>query len=235
LTVSIQPYYTSASYKFHNLTLHLMTLEIPEVVINRLPVYARALTALAARGESVVSSQALGQLLDVTPAQIRKDLSYFGRFGKHGRGYNVHGLLAKLREILGIDRQWHVCLVGVGRLGQAIAEYGGFGPQGFEIVAAFDANLHVVGSSVGGVLVRHSDDLDAYLKSTRVDVGIVAVPAPMAQSVVDQLVDAGIKAILNYAPITAHVPDDVVIRHIDPVLSMQSMTFYIKQRESADK
>jgi len=113
-----------------------MTLEIPEVVINRLPVYARALTALAARGESVVSSQALGQLLDVTPAQIRKDLSYFGRFGKQGRGYNVHGLLAKLREILGIDRQWHVCLVGVGRLGQAIAEYGGFGPQGFEIVAA---------------------------------------------------------------------------------------------------
>ena len=103
-----------------------MALEIPEVVINRLPVYARALSDLAARGETVVSSQALGEILDVTPAQIRKDLSYFGRFGKQGRGYNVHGLLAKLREILGIDRQWHVCLVGVGRLGQAIAEYGGF-------------------------------------------------------------------------------------------------------------
>jgi len=208
-----------------------MTLEIPEVVINRLPVYARALAELAANGDAVVSSQALGELLDVTPAQIRKDLSYFGRFGKQGRGYNVHGLLAKLREILGIDRQWRVCLVGVGRLGQAIAEYGGFGPQGFEITAAFDSNLHLVGSTVGGVLVRHSDDLDDYLRQTRVDIGIVAVPAAMAQAVVDRLVEAGIHAILNYAPITAHVPPDVVIRHIDPVLAMQSMTFYIKRGE----
>lgn len=208
-----------------------MTLEIPEVVINRLPVYARALAELAANGDAVVSSQALGELLDVTPAQIRKDLSYFGRFGKQGRGYNVHGLLAKLREILGIDRQWRVCLVGVGRLGQAIAEYGGFGPQGFEIAAAFDSNLHLVGSTVGGVLVRHSDDLDDYLGQTRVDIGIVAVPGAMAQAVVDRLVRAGIRAILNYAPITAHVPPDVVIRHIDPVLAMQSMTFYIKRGE----
>src|SRR3954451_12384286 len=103
-----------------------MTLEIPEVVINRLPVYARALAALAETGETVVSSQALGEQLDVTPAQIRKDLSYFGRFGKQGRGYNVNSLLTKLREILGLDRKWRVCLVGAGRLGQAIAAYGGF-------------------------------------------------------------------------------------------------------------
>ena len=212
-----------------------MTLEIPEVVINRLPVYARALAELAASGENVVSSQALGELLDVTPAQIRKDLSYFGRFGKQGRGYNVHGLLTKLREILGIDRQWHVCLVGVGRLGQAIAEYGGFGPQGFEIVAAFDSNPNVVGKHVGGVAVRHSDDLDEFLQTHRVDVGIVAVPAPQAQKVVDRLVEAGIRAILNYAPITPHVPRDVTIRHIDPVLSMQSMTFYIKRQEPGAK
>ncbi|MCL6643658.1 MAG: redox-sensing transcriptional repressor Rex [Dehalococcoidia bacterium] len=210
-----------------------MTLEIPEVVINRLPVYARALADLAARGETVVSSQALGEMLDVTPAQIRKDLSYFGRFGKQGRGYNVQGLLAKLREILGIDRQWRVCLVGVGRLGQAIAAYGGFGPQGFQIVAAFDANPDVVGKQVGGVTVRHIDDLDEYLRANRVDIGIVAVPATEAQSVVDRLVNAGIKAILNYAPITAHVPRDVTIRHIDPVLAMQSMTFYIKRSESS--
>ncbi len=209
-----------------------MALEIPEVVINRLPVYARALAELAARGETVVSSQALGELLDVTPAQIRKDLSYFGRFGKQGRGYNVQGLLTKLREILGIDRQWRVCLVGVGRLGQAIAEYGGFGPQGFHIVAAFDANPGVVGREVGGVTVRHIDDLDSYLRTNHVDIGIVAVPAAEAQSVVDRLVNAGIKAILNYAPITAHVPQDVTIRHIDPVLAMQSMTFYIKRAES---
>jgi redox-sensing transcriptional repressor len=208
-----------------------MTLEIPEVVINRLPVYARALAELAASGETVVSSQALGELLDVTPAQIRKDLSYFGRFGKQGRGYNVHGLLEKLREILGIDRQWRLCLVGVGRLGQAIAEYGGFGPQGFEIVAAFDSSEHVVGQKLGTVAVRHSDDLDRFLHNNRVDIGIVAVPAAQAQRVVDRLVNAGIHAILNYAPITAHVPNDVTIRHIDPVLAMQSMTFYIKRQD----
>ena len=208
-----------------------MTLEIPEVVINRLPVYARALAELAASGETVVSSQALGELLDVTPAQIRKDLSYFGRFGKQGRGYNVHGLLTKLREILGIDRQWRVCIIGVGRLGQAIAEYGGFGPQGFEIVAAFDSNPAVVGQKLGSAIVRDAEELDRFLHANRVDIGIVAVPAAEAQKVVDRLVNAGIRAILNYAPITAHVPSDVTIRHIDPVLSMQSMTFYIKRAD----
>ncbi len=212
-----------------------MTLEIPEVVINRLPVYARALSELAARGETVVSSQALGELLDVTPAQIRKDLSYFGRFGKQGRGYNVNSLLSKLREILGIDRQWRLCLVGVGRLGQAIAEYGGFGPQGFEIVAAFDASPDVVGRLVGGVTIHHIEELDMFLGTARVDIGIVAVPAAAAQGVVDKLVGAGIRAILNYAPITAHVPRDVAIRHIDPVLAMQSMTFYIKRAEPGAK
>lgn len=212
-----------------------MTLEIPEVVINRLPVYARALAELAARGETVVSSQALGELLDVTPAQIRKDLSYFGRFGKQGRGYNVASLLNKLREILGIDRQWRLCLVGVGRLGEAIAEYGGFGPQGFEIVAAFDASPDVVGRQVGGVIIHDIEELDTFLRSARVDIGIVAVPASAAQGVVDKLVEAGIRAILNYAPITAHVPRDVSIRHIDPVLAMQSMTFYVKRAEPGAK
>lgn len=212
-----------------------MTLEIPEVVINRLPVYARALSELALGGENVVSSQALGELLDVTPAQIRKDLSYFGRFGKQGRGYNVNSLLAKLREILGIDRQWRLCLVGVGRLGQAIAEYGGFGPQGFEFVAAFDASPAIVGREIGGVTVSRIEELERFLKTTRVDIGIVAVPANHAQKVVDQLVAAGIHAILNYAPITAHVPRDVTIRHIDPVLAMQSMTFYIKRAEPGSK
>ena len=206
-----------------------MTLDIPEVVINRLPVYARALAALAQSGETVVSSQALGDALGVTPAQIRKDLSYFGRFGKQGRGYNVHGLLEKLREILGLDRQWHVCVVGVGRLGQAIAEYGGFGPQGFEIVAAFDASPLMVGKVVGHVTVRHSGELTEFLKTSNVDIGVVSVPMEAAQAVVDQLVAAGVKAILNYAPTMPHVPSGVSIRHIDPVLAMQSMTFYLKQ------
>jgi redox-sensing transcriptional repressor len=205
-----------------------MTLEIPEVVINRLPVYARALAALHDAGETVVSSQALGEQLDVTPAQIRKDLSYFGRFGKQGRGYNVPGLLAKLREILGLDRRWRVIIVGVGRLGQAIVEYGGFEPQGFQIVAAFDSNRELVGKTVGGQVICHTDELDSFLKTERVDIGVVAVPAAVAQEVVNRLVAGGIKAILNYAPTTAHVPGQVSIRHIDPVLEMQSMTYYLK-------
>ncbi len=206
-----------------------MPLEIPEVVINRLPVYARALASLAERGEMVVSSQTLGEALDVTPAQIRKDLSYFGRFGKQGRGYNVQGLLSKLREILGLDRQWHVCVVGVGRLGQAIVEYGGFGPQGFEIVAAFDASADVIGKPVGHVHVRHIDELDSFLAGQHVDVGVVSVPASAAQDVVDKLVKAGVRAILNYTPMMPHVPREVSIRNIDPVLAMQSMTFYLKR------
>lgn len=206
-----------------------MALEIPEVVINRLPVYARALAALAESGETVVSSQALGEALDVTPAQIRKDLSYFGRFGKQGRGYNVRGLLDKLREILGLDRQWRVAVVGVGRLGAAIVEYGGFEPQGFQIVAAFDSDPRVVGTTIGGVSVRHSDEMEEVLREGGADIGVVAVPAASAQGVVDRLVESGIRAILNYAPVLAHVPPGVAIRHIDPVLAMQSMTFYIKQ------
>ena len=208
-----------------------MTLEIPEVVINRLPVYARALAALAMDGETVVSSQTLGERLDVTPAQIRKDLSYFGRFGKQGRGYNVLGLLAKLREILGLDRKWRVALVGVGRLGQAIAEYGGFEPQGFQIVAVFDSDPAAIGTTVKDVVVRESADLDTFLRQNPVDIGVVAVPGHAAQQVVDRLVSAGIRAILNYAPMTPHVPAEVAVRNIDPVLAMQSMTFYIKRQD----
>ncbi|GBD23648.1 Redox-sensing transcriptional repressor Rex [bacterium HR29] len=208
-----------------------MPLEIPEVVINRLPLYARALAELAARGEQVVSSQTLGEMLEVTPAQIRKDLSYFGRFGKQGRGYNVQLLLAKLREILGLDRQWRVIVVGVGRLGQAIVEYGGFEPQGFHIVAAFDADPALVGKQVGRIRIRSVDELDEFLRREPVDIGIVAVPARAAQEVIDRLVAAGVRAILNYAPTTAHVPPDVAIRHIDPVIAMQSMTYHLKLRQ----
>lgn len=206
-----------------------MVLEIPEVVINRLPVYARALSQLAESGETVVSSQTLGEALQVTPAQIRKDLSYFGRFGKQGRGYNVPTLLSKLREILGLDRRWRVVVVGVGRLGQAIVEYGGFEPQGFHIAGAFDSDPDMVGKTIGDVTIRSSSEIGEFLEDNRVDIGVVAVPASVAQQVVDTLVSGGIRAILNYAPINPHVPMNVSIRHIDPVLAMQSMTFYLKR------
>ena len=152
-----------------------MPIDIPAVVIDRLPLYARALAELEARERDVVSSQELGSLLGVTPAQIRKDLSYFGRFGKQGRGYNIRRLAQQLQQILGLDRQWSMILVGVGHLGLAILAYGGFQPQGFIVVAAFDADPDLIGRKLNGVTVRSVTELGEYLKGRPVDIGIVAV------------------------------------------------------------
>jgi len=201
--------------------------EIPEVVIDRLPVYVRALAALERQGREVVNSQELGERLGVTPAQIRKDLSYFGRFGKQGRGYNVGRLLEELRQILGLTKEWPMVLVGVGQLGRAIVAYGGFVPQGFRIVEAFDVDAKIVGATVDGLTVKSLDSLPQVVKRRKVEIAIVAVPAATAQDVIDMLVGAGVKAILNYAPIAAHAPASVQIKDIDPVLSLQSMTFYV--------
>jgi redox-sensing transcriptional repressor len=205
-----------------------LPIEIPAVVIDRLPVYARALTSLEDQGRDVVSSQELGILLGVTPAQIRKDLSYFGRFGKQGRGYNVGRLAQELRQILGLDRQWSMILIGVGRLGLAILAYDGFQPQGFIIVDAFDADPQRVGMKINGLVVRSVAELPAYLRDRQVDIGIVAVPAAAAEEIIGTLVAGGVRSILNYAPISAKTPDVVQVKNIDPVLALQSMTFYLK-------
>jgi redox-sensing transcriptional repressor len=203
-------------------------MEIPPVVIDRLPLYARALATLESAGREVVSSQELGQQLNVTPAQIRKDLSYFGRFGKQGRGYNVGKLLEELRRILGLNRQWRMALVGTGRLGRAILGYEGFGPQGFRIVLAFDSDDSMVGKQVANLTVHNTANLEKVLADNPIDIGIVAVPAETAQDVIDRLVKCGVQAILNYAPIAAQVPRHVQIKRIDPVLSLQGMTYYLK-------
>jgi redox-sensing transcriptional repressor len=203
-------------------------IDIPAVVIDRLPIYARALTTLEDHGRDVVSSQELGTILDVTPAQIRKDLSYFGRFGKQGRGYNVRRLAQELRQILGLDRQWSMILVGVGHLGMAILSYDGFLPQGFIIVDAFDSDPTTIGKPVAGLNVRDVAELPQYLKTRQVDIGIVAVPATAAGSIIDTLVSGGVRSILNYAPVAMHVPENVQVKNIDPVLALQSMTFYLK-------
>jgi len=200
----------------------------PDVVIDRLPLYARALAALEAQGREVVSSQELGTLLAVTPAQIRKDLSYFGRFGKQGRGYSVLKLLDELRRILGLNRQWRLAVVGIGRLGRAILGYQGFAPQGFRIVEAFDSDPEMIGREVDGLIVKDTADLETRLKETRVDIGIVAVPAETAQRVIDALVRCGVRAVLNYAPIAAQVPKGIQIKRVDPVLALQGMTYYLK-------
>jgi redox-sensing transcriptional repressor len=187
------------------------------------------LALLESQGRQVVSSQEMGEELGVTPAQIRKDLSYFGRFGKQGRGYNVERLGEELRAILGLDRQWAMTLVGVGDLGRAILSYRGFVRGGFNIVSAFDCDPVVVNDKVGDVVVRDVSELPSVLRREPVDIGIVAVPASAAQEVIDALVGCGVKGILNYAPVSPRVPQDVRVRQIEPVLILQSMTHYLKE------
>lgn len=208
--------------------------EAPEVVVQRLPLYVRVLAQFEAAGSEMVSSEQLGAQLQMTPAQIRKDLSYFGRFGKQGRGYNVKRLAIELRSILGLDRQWNAGLVGVGRLGRAILSYPGFRPEGFHIVAAFDADPSVIGSAIGDIAVRPIDQIKATVDELGIRIGIVAVPATNAQGVFDALVEAGIKAILNYAPVAPQVPLDVRVRGVDPVLALQSMTYFLKPHTSGE-
>ena len=200
---------------------------VPEVVIQRLPLYVRALTQFAGSGDDVISSEQLGQRLQMTPAQIRKDLSYFGRFGKQGRGYSVASLEQRLRSILGLNRAWNTMVIGMGRLGRAVVSYPGFAPEGFNIVAAFDADDSIVGETVSGLDIQSISDLAKTVKEKDIKIGIVTVPIEHAQQVIYTLVDAGIKSILNYAPLSPKVPEGVTVRGIDPVLSLQSMTYYI--------
>ncbi|MFQ5933331.1 MAG: redox-sensing transcriptional repressor Rex [Dehalococcoidia bacterium] len=201
---------------------------IPEVVILRLPLYLRALTQLKENGLEVVSSHALGEKLQITPAQIRKDLSYFGRFGKQGRGYNVGYLLSELRSIMGLNQEWKAALVGVGRLGRAIISYPGFAREGFHVVAVFDTAPDLVGTRVNGKAVRDMSELDQVIKEEAIHIGIVAVPEQHAQGVVDQLVRCGVKGILNYAPCSPQVPEGVWVRNVDPVLALQTLTFHLR-------
>ena len=203
-------------------------MDVPEVVVNRLPQYVRALRQLMAQGNAVVSSHLLGQTLQMTPAQIRKDLSYFGRFGKQGRGYTIAYLLTELQDILQLDHEWNMAVVGVGRLGRAIISYPGFAPEGFKVVAAFDADERQVGQSIGGLIVQPMQELPDTVRQKSIQIGIVAVPAAQASDVMDQITYCGIRAILNYAPVNPHTPLDVKVRNIDPVLSLQSMTYYLR-------
>jgi redox-sensing transcriptional repressor len=205
----------------------------PDVVIRRLPLYARSLRYLLEEGVHSVSSQELGERINVTAAQIRKDLSYFGEFGKQGIGYDVEKLLNHIERILGLTHKWPVVLVGVGYLGQAIARYEGFHTQGLEIVGLFDSDPAKVGQKVGELAIQDFSHIHQVVQAANARLAIVAVPATVAQGVADMLVDAGVRAILNYAPIILQVPDDVWVRYIDPVAVLHSMTYYLA-REHAE-
>ena len=208
-----------------------MQRQIPEVVVSRLPMYVRGLAELHQDGIDFINSQDLGHRFGMSPDQIRKDLSYFGKFGRQGRGYNVALLLSELRQILGLDRQWCMAIVGVGRLGRAIMDYKGFVPRGFKIVAAFDKERNVIGKSVSGIVIQDMAELETAVRDKKVDIAVVAVPSTEAQEVIDKLVRSGIKSILNYAPVYAYVPKDVRLEAIDPVLALQGMTYYLARSQ----
>ena len=201
--------------------------EIPDIVVGRLPHYLRALQHMALESRRLTSSQELSERLGISAAQIRKDLSLFGEFGKQGTGYQIDFLLDQLRQILKVNQVWDIALVGAGDIGSAIARYQGFENRGFRVTMIFDSNPDIIGNQVGAFVVQSSADMVACICTAQIRIAMLAVPAANAQEVADQLIEAGIKAILNYAPISLNVPEDVHVQYIDPVIHLQRMTYYL--------
>jgi redox-sensing transcriptional repressor len=201
---------------------------IPDIVIGRLPLYLRALTRLQQEGREVTSSHELGRKLGISSAQIRKDLSHFGGFGKQGTGYQIEYLVNRLRTVMQVNQEWPVALVGAGNLGSAISHYRGFADRGFRISWVFDSDPAKVGMRLGDLTVQPISELIPTMRDNSVKIAMIAVPAEHAQAVADMLVEAGIQAILNYAPININVPEHVMVQYIDPVVHLQHMTFYLR-------
>jgi redox-sensing transcriptional repressor len=201
---------------------------IPDIVIGRLPIYLRALNRMLQEEKEYTSSHELGERLGISSAQIRKDLSHFGEFGKQGTGYNVTYLHDQIRHILQVDRQWPMAVVGVGDLGRAVAHYKGFSARGFEVSCLFDIDPKKIGEQIAGLEVLPMEQIKQEIRRYGIQVAMIAVPAEKAQGVANQLVEAGVRAILNYAPITLAVPPDVHVQYIDPVAHLQRMTYYLK-------
>lgn len=207
----------------------MATQDIPDIVIGRLPIYLRALTHMAEEpGKITTSSHELGQRLGISSAQIRKDLSHFGEFGKQGTGYHISYLIEQLRGILHLQAEWSVVLVGAGYLGHALAHYQGFQHRGFQIKWIFDNDPKKIGQKMRDMPVRDITGLSGLVRAEQVKVAILAVPAAAAQDIADLLIDAGIKSILSYAPINLAFPADVLILYSDPVVQLQRMTYYLQ-------
>lgn len=207
-----------------------MSNDVPDIVVGRLPLYLRVLNRLLAQGQEVTSSQELGEELGISSAQIRKDLSHFGEFGKQGTGYHISFLIEQLQRILNLEEEWTVALVGIGDLGRALVGYAGFQPRGFRITQIFDVSPAKIGQDVGGITIQPFGDLPQVVRQAEIKVAMVAVPAPSAQEVTDALVNAGVKAILNYAPTKLRTPEHVHVQDIDPVVHLQHMTFYLSEK-----
>jgi redox-sensing transcriptional repressor len=207
---------------------------IPEATVGRLPVYLRALVDLAETGAGTVSSDELAEAVGVNSAKVRKDLSHLGSYGTRGVGYDVAYLIHQIRRELGLTQHWAIAIVGVGNLGQALANYGGFGQRGFPVVALIDADASKVGGTIHGIQVCHLDDLPAVASEHKVAIGIIATPASAAQEVADRLVAAGVGSILNFAPAVISVPAEATLRKVDLAVELQILSFYQQQRGLSD-
>jgi redox-sensing transcriptional repressor len=207
--------------------------KIPEATVARLPLYLRSLLESQHAGTTTISSERLAELAGVNAAKVRKDLSYLGSYGTRGVGYDVEYLLFQMSRELGLTQDWPVAIIGQGNLGQALANYVGFGDRGFPIVALCDADPRVVGTTVHGIVVRHVDELPALAADHGIAIGIIATPASAAQDVADILVAAGVSSILNFAPTVIAVPDDVSLRKVDLAVELQILSFYQQRRSGA--
>ncbi|HBX68468.1 MAG TPA: redox-sensing transcriptional repressor Rex [Chloroflexi bacterium] len=201
--------------------------EIPDIVIGRLPLYLRALQRMVQEGRLVTSSQELGEILGISAAQIRKDLSQFGEFGKQGTGYNIEYLVDQLKKILKLDRVWDMAVIGAGDVGHALARYHGFRDRGFQVALIFDSDPEKIGSMIGDFVIQDVTNMVTSIREAGVKVAMVTTPAAYAQDVTDKLVEAGVKAILNYAPIRINAPANVRVQYIDPATHLQRMSYYL--------
>jgi redox-sensing transcriptional repressor len=205
---------------------------IPEATIARLPVYLRALYALAENGTATVSSEELAAAAGVNSAKLRKDLSHLGSYGTRGVGYDVDYLIYQVSRELGLTQDWPVVIIGAGNLGRALANYGGFASRGFRIAALLDSDPAVVGTMIARLAVQHSDAMEAVVRRHRVSIGVIATPAGSAQGVCDRLVAAGVTSILNFAPVVLTVPEYVDVRKVDLSIELQILAFHAQRKAS---
>lgn len=201
--------------------------QIPDIIVGRLPRYLQALQRMQHEGIQTTSSKELGDRLGYSAAQIRKDLSQFGEFGKQGTGYSIPFLISQLQSILKVDRIWDILLVGAGSLGHAIANYNGFANRGFRIALIVDNDPQLIGEKVGAFVVQDVKQVRTLIPERGISIAMLTVPASVAQAVADELVKSGIKSILNYAPVPLSLPKDIRVEYIDPLIQLQHITYYL--------
>ena len=201
--------------------------KIPETTISRLFIYLREISKLAEIGIRTISSSELGERLNLSDTQVRKDFSYFGQFGTSGSGYKINDLKVALKTILGKDKAWNVCVIGVGHLGSALLSYPGFKEQGLNVAAVFDADTKKIGKEKNSLTIQSIDELSITVKQKDLAIGIIIIPANHAQKVADSLVAAGIKCIMNFAPVSLSVPEDVKVKNVDLSRELETLSYFL--------